>query len=299
MHRCLTEHLATLANKGTILMTDYAPYFEGNYNLRERHPDFETYFGRYRKESERARHDIPCELDLRYGDGPNMSLDIFPQANGLNPVCLFIHGGYWRAMDKQLFSYPANGLTDASVVFISINYALAPEFSLGGIVEQCREAVLWVHRNAEVFGGDPNRIHISGHSAGGHLTAMMLSTNWSQRGAGDLNLAGGIAISGMFDLLPLIETSINDDIKLDREAALRNSPIKFLPENCPPLITAVGADETDEFLRQSREYAKAWQDKGGQVQFMPISGFHHFDVVLEMGRIGSELNDAMITQMVD
>ena len=280
-------------------MINHDPYFESNYNLRERHPDFETYFEQYREESEKARHDIPCELDLSYGNGPNMSLDIFPQANGLNPVCLFIHGGYWRAMDKGLFSYPAIGLSNASIVFVSINYALAPEISLDGIAEQCREAVLWVHRNAENFGGDPNRIHISGHSAGGHLTAMMLSTNWSQRGAKDLHLAGGIAISGIFDLVPLIKTSINDDIKLDREAALRNSPINFLPEDCPPLITAVGAGETDEFLRQSREYAKAWQNKGGQVQFKPISGFHHFDIILEMGRIGSELNDAMITQIYD
>ncbi len=278
-------------------MIDYDPYFEGEYNLRIRHPDYKTYFERYRKESEKARHDFSCEIDLPYGDGPNMSLDIFPQAKGLNPVCLFIHGGYWRAMDKELFSYPATGLSETSVVFVSINYALAPDISLDGIVEQCRESVLWIHRNAAFYGGDPNRIHITGHSAGGHLTAMMLSTNWSQRGAGSLKLAGGIAISGMFDLLPLIKTSINDDIKLDREAALRNSPIEFLPEDCPPLITAVGAGETNEFLRQSREYAETWNSKGGQAQFMPIPGLHHFDVVLEMGRAGSELNNAVLAQM--
>ncbi len=278
-------------------MNYYDPHYEGEYNLRARHPDFETYFGRWREDSEKARRDLPCKLDLPYGDGPNMSLDIFPQSNGLNPVCLFIHGGYWRAMDKELFSYPAIGLSEAGVVFVSINYALAPAISLDGIVEQCREAVLWVHRNAEAYGGDPNRIHISGHSAGGHLTAMMLSTNWSERGAADINLAGGIAISGMFDLVPLIETSINDDIKLDREAALRNSPIGFLPEDCPPLIAAVGAGETDDFLRQSSEYAEAWNGKGGQAQFMPISGLHHFDVVLELGRTGSELNDAALAQM--
>jgi len=278
-------------------MINYDPYYEGQYNLRERHPDFGNYIEQWRKNSERARRDLPCKLDLPYGNDPNTSLDIFPQAKGLNPVCLFIHGGYWRAMDKELFSYPAMGLSNAGVVFVSINYALAPDISLDGIVKQCQEAVLWIYRNAESFGGDPDRIHISGHSAGGHLTAMMLSTNWSERGVADLKLASGIAISGMFDLVPLIETSINNELRLNRDAALRNSPIKFLPEHCPPLLAAVGAGETDEFLRQSREYVEAWKGKGGQAQFMPISDFHHFDVVLEMGRTGSELNDAVLAQL--
>ncbi|MBR46570.1 MAG: esterase [Rhodospirillaceae bacterium] len=278
-------------------MNSYDPHFESEYNLRARHPDFETYFARWQEESDKARRDLPCNLSLPYGNGPNMTLDIFPQSQGLNPVCLFIHGGYWRAMDKELFSYPAIGLNEAGVVFISINYALAPTISLDGIVEQCREAVLWVHRNAEAYGGDPTRIHISGHSAGGHLTAMMLSTNWSERGATDIKLAGGIAISGMFDLVPLIKTSINDDINLDREAALRNSPITFLPKDCPPLIAAVGAGETDEFLRQSREYTEAWNDKDGHAQYLPVPSLHHFDVILELGRSGSELNDAALAQM--
>ena len=200
-------------------------------------------------------------------------------------------------MDKDLFAYPAIGLNDAGVVYVSVNYALAPSITLDEIVEQCRQAVTWVHQNAETHGGDPNRIHISGHSAGGHLTAMMLSTDWTQRGTAEINLAGGIAISGIFDLVPILETSINDGVQLDQVAARRNSPREFLPSNGPPFISAVGADETDEFLRQSREYAEAWNENGGRAQYLPLEGFHHFDVICELGRSGSELNDAVLAQI--
>ena len=278
-------------------MSNFDEYFESEYNLRARHPDFETFFERWRRESEEARRTLPCHLDQQYGDGPNMSLDIFPQSGPSRPILLFIHGGYWRAMNKDLFAYPAIGLNDAGVVYVSVNYALAPSITLDEIVEQCRQAVTWVHQNAETHGGDPNRIHISGHSAGGHLTAMMLSTDWTQRGTAEINVAGGIAISGIFDLVPILETSINDGVQLDQVAARRNSPREFLPSNGPPFISAVGADETDEFLRQSREYAEAWNENGGRAQYLPLEGFHHFDVICELGRSGSELNDAVLAQI--
>ena len=278
-------------------MKKYDDHYEAEYNLRARHPDFETYFERWQSDSTQARNSLPCSLDLQYGDGPNMSLDIFPQPGASHPVLFFIHGGYWRAMDKDAFSYPAVGLNDAGVVFVSINYALAPSVTLDEIVEQTRQAVAWVHRNAEKYGGDPERIHVSGHSAGGHLTAMMLSTDWAKRGAGEIKLAGGIAISGIFDLVPLLETSINDGVQLDRAAAQRNSPSEFVPSSGAPMIAAVGANETDEFLRQSREYAEAWNAQIGNGQYLPLKGFHHFDVVCELGRTGSELNDAVLAQI--
>ena len=278
-------------------MKKYDDHYEAEYNLRARHPDFETYFERWQSDSAHARNSLPCSLDQQYGDGPNMSLDIFPQPGASHPIVLFIHGGYWRAMDKDSFAYPAIGLNDAGVVYVSVNYALAPSVTLDEIVQQCRQAVVWVHQNAEKYGGDPDRIHISGHSAGGHLTAMMLSTDWAKWGAAEIKLAGGIAISGIFELVPLLETGINDGVQLDQTAALRNSPSAFVPSNGPPMIAAVGANETDEFLRQSREYAEAWNAQIGNGQYLPLKGFHHFDVVCELGRTGSELNDAVLAQI--
>ena len=278
-------------------MKKYDDHNEAEYNFRTRHPDFETYFERWQSDSAHARNSLPCSLDQQYGDGPNMSLDIFPQPGASHPIVLFIHGGYWRAMDKDSFAYPAIGLNDAGVVYVSVNYALAPSVTLDEIVQQCRQAVVWVHQNAEKYGGDPDRIHISGHSAGGHLTAMMLSTDWAKLGAAEIKLAGGIAISGIFELVPLLETSINDGVQLDQTAALRNSPSAFVPSNGPPMIAAVGANETDEFLRQSREYAEAWNAQIGNGQYLPLKGFHHFDVVCELGRTGSELSDAVLAQI--
>jgi arylformamidase len=278
-------------------MKNYDAKYEPEFNLRARHPDFEVFVERWRRESEKARKTLECRIGEPYGDGLNMALDIFPCSGPSNPVFIFIHGGYWRAMDKDLFAYPALGFNAAGAVYVSINYALAPAVTLDVIVEQCREAVIWVHRNAAMFGGDPKRIHVGGHSAGGHLTAMMMSTDWTARGSADIALSGGVPISGIFDLLPLIGTSINDDVRLDQEAALRNSPMSFVPENGAPIIAAVGADETDEFVRQSRDYAKAWTAQGGSALFLPIEGLHHFDVVLELGRTGSKLNDAVLSQM--
>ena len=278
-------------------MNEPGRQFESEYNLRERHPDFENFFARWQRESDEARKILACHLDQRYGDGPNMTLDISPLSGSLRPILIFFHGGYWRVMDKEQFAFPAIGLNESGVLFVSINYALAPSVSLDDIVEQCRQAVIWVYRNAEKYGGDARRIHVSGHSAGGHLTAMLLSTDWTQRGLPATLLAGGITISGIFDLIPLLQTSINDDVRLDRESARRNSPMEFPPANGPPLISAVGADETDEFLRQSREYAEAWQDNGGIAQYLPLEGFHHFDVICELGRSGSALNNAVLAQI--
>jgi arylformamidase len=272
--------------------------YESEYNLRARHPDFEQFADRWQRESDEARRKTPArQLDQIYGDGPNMTLDIFPLSGALRPILIFIHGGYWRVLDKEKFAYPALGLNQAGVVYVSINYALAPSVSLDHIVEQCRQAVAWVYRNAEKYGGDPNRIHICGHSAGGHLTGMLLSTDWRQRGLPTTIFAGGIPISGIFDLLPILETSINDDVRLDRESARRNSPMTFVPANGPPLICAVGDGETGEFLRQSREYAEAWAKQGGSAQYLPLKGFHHFDVICQLGRTGSELNDAILAQI--
>ncbi|MBT5676026.1 MAG: alpha/beta hydrolase [Rhodospirillaceae bacterium] len=278
-------------------MNNPGKLYESGYNLRARHPDFEQFVERWQRESDEARLSPDCLLDQRYGDGPNMNLDIFPLAGALRPILIFIHGGYWRAMDKALFTFPAIGLNQAGVVYASINYALAPAVTLDEIVEQSRQAVAWVYQNAEKYGGDPKRIHVSGHSAGGHLTGMMLSTDWAARGLPCLALAGGIPISGIFDLMPILQTSINDDVRLDEESAERNSPMTFVPENGPPMISAVGGGETDEFLRQSKEYAEAWQEKGGSAQYLPLEGFHHFDVICELGRTGSELNDAVLAQI--
>ena len=270
---------------------------EAGYNLRLRHPEFEEYFAAWESESARVRAACACTLDVRYGDGPDMTADLFPAPAGAAPIQVFIHGGYWRAMDKSSHSFPAEAFVAAGGAVVSLNYSLAPAVTLDTIVEQCRRALEWVVDNAERLNGDPRRIFVSGHSAGGHLTAMMLCTDWAARGRPADLVKGGTAISGIFDLAPMMETSINDDIRLDAEAAARNSPILNLPAAGAPLIAAVGAAETAEFVAQNRAFADAWRARGFDAGIMEIEGLNHYTVVMEMGRPGSALTKAALAQM--
>ena len=197
---------------------------EAGYNLRLRHPNFEDYFVVWEAESVRVREAFPCTLDVRYGAGPNMTADLFPAPAAGAPIQVFIHGGYWRAMDKDVHSFPAEGFVAAGGAAVSLNYALAPAVTLDTIVEQCRTAIEWVADNAGRLNGDPDRIFVSGHSAGGHLTAMMLCTDWAARGRPADLVKGGTPISGIFDLAPIMETSINDDVRLDAEYGRAQQP---------------------------------------------------------------------------
>ena len=270
---------------------------EAGYNLRMRHPDFEDYFAVWECRSARVRDTLACTLDVRYGDGPNMTADLFPAPAAGAPIQVFMHGGYWRSLDKDIHSFPAEGFVAAGGAAVSLNYALAPAVTLDTIVEQCRTAVEWIADNAGRLNGDPERIFVSGHSAGGHLTAAMLCTDWTARGRPAGLVKGGTAISGIFDLAPLMETSINDDIRLDAEAAARNSPTRNLPIAGAPLIAAVGAAETPEFVAQNRAFAEAWQARGFEATVMEVEDLHHFNVVMEMGRPGSALTQAALAQM--
>ena len=270
---------------------------EAGYNLRLRHPDHAAHFAVWDAESARVRAALACTLDVRYGPGPDMTADLFPAPAAGAPIQVFIHGGYWRAMDKASHSFPAEGFVAAGAAVVSLNYTLAPAATLDTIVEQCRSALEWVADNAARLNGDAARIFVSGHSAGGHLSAMMLCTDWAARGRSADLVKGGTAISGIFDLAPLMETSINDDIRLDAGAARRNSPIHNLPEAGAPLIAAVGAAETAAFLAQNRAFADAWAARGFDAGTMEIEGLNHYTVVSEMGRPGSALTAAALAQM--
>ena len=266
---------------------------EREYNLREAFPDHPQWFARWADDSAGARQRLPAFLDLRYGSGPKQTLDLFPSENP-RAALLFIHGGYWRALDKGEHSFVAPPLVAQGISVAVINYDLCPQVRIAHIVEQCREAVGWLHQEGSRFGVPARRLVVAGHSAGGHLAAMLLATDWRARGVPDA-LAGAVAISGVFDLEPLLQVSFNADLQLDAAQARALSPVQLEPREPVPLLIAVGADETSEFIRQSWRLWARWPAcrPPGRDRPLLIAARHHFSVLSDLGDPNSVLARAL------
>jgi arylformamidase len=229
--------------------------------------------------SERARGTLEARLGLRYGPTRAEHLDAFPAGRGA-PIHVFVHGGYWRRFAAADFSFVAEPLVATGTAAVVVNYALCPAVSLGEIVRQVRASLAWTFANAAAFGGDPDRITLSGHSAGGHLVAMALATDWE----GDYGLPadlvkGALAISGLFDLAPFPYTYLQPALQLTWDEVRRLSPINALPAAAPPLRIAVGGRESAEFRRQSREFHDLWRARGLEGSLELVAGRDHFTVL--------------------
>ncbi len=263
-------------------MAVYATYdqagLDRQYDNRARVPDFQDYIDRWTETSARAREATRgVELDVAYGPGPRHRLDIFP-AGPEQPVLVFIHGGYWRSLDKSIFSCVAPALNVAGVSVVVINYPLAPAATMDDIVAAVRGAFVWLARRAGGHGLNIARMHVAGHSAGGHLTAMVMSTDWTgldDQLPADL-VKGGCAISGLYDLEPIRLCYLNADLHLDADSARRNSPVHLAPAQAGPLILTVGELESDEYHRQYRVQADAWRTAGHSVTTVGAPGLDHF-----------------------
>jgi arylformamidase len=266
---------------------------EREYNLRLAFPDHPQWFARWADDSAAARLHLAGRLDLRYGSGPKQTLDVFPSENARGAL-LFIHGGYWRALDKSEHSFVAPPLVAQGISVAVINYDLCPQVRIGDIVEQCREAVAWLHREGARFGVPAQRLVVAGHSAGGHLAAMLLATDWRARGLPGA-VAGAVAISGVFDLEPLLQVSFNTDLQLDAAQARAMSPIHLELRDPVPLLVAVGADETGEFIRQSGALWARWPacHHAGRDGPLLIAARHHFSVLSDLGDPNSVLSRAI------
>lgn len=265
-------------------------------NLRGRWPEHAQFFERWARDSAAARESLPCRLDLPYGTTPAETLDFFPAAGGAAaPLLAFIHGGYWQGLDKGDFSYLAPAFVSSGIAFASLNYVLAPAGTIGTMIDQVRRALAWLHRHADAQGIDPGRIVVAGHSAGGHLAAMAVSTDWPAF-APDLPaglLAGGCAISGVYDLEPIRLSYHNKVLNIAPEQARPWSPLRCLPRHARPLLLAVGSEETAEFLRQQAEYAAALAAGGLPCREVPMTGLHHFNAVDALGDRRHGLHEAV------
>ena len=269
---------------------------DAEYNNRAKVKDAMDWIARYGAESARVRAELPMRFDVPYGTHHAERLDVFP-APGPEPapVHVFIHGGYWHRLDKADFSFVARAFREAATVVV--NYGLVPSVDLDELVRQVRASVAWVHANARSFGGDPARLTVSGHSAGGHLVAMLLATEWSRFGAPADVVKAGCAFSGLYDLEPIRLCYLNDVLGLSPETARRNSPVHLKPPSRAPLILAVGADEGPEYHRQTDDLATTWRALGASVDVVDAAGLNHFSIVAELERPDSALARAIRTQM--
>ena len=261
------------------------------YNNTAAVPERDAIVAGWAERSARTRRERPGHLDLRYGDSPRERLDLFLAADPKAPTLAFIHGGYWQMNDKEVTSFLAEGVLPHGINFALIEYTLAPAARLDRIVAEVARSIGWLAEHLGDYGADPARIYISGHSAGGHLTATTMTLP---------AVRGGIAISGLFDLEPIRLNYLNVKLGLDEDEARRNSPILHFPPMAGPLVTAYGTRELPELCRQSIDYAQAWAERGLPGHLLPVDGADHFTILEALadpkGVLTSALLDLVRTQ---
>ena len=255
----------------------------------------------YAAESAATRARLDCALDVRYGPGEKETLDIFPAASSGPgpgaPVHLFIHGGYWRAMDKSDYSFIADAFQPAGATTVVINYDLCPTVTLDTIVEQSNRSIAWTFRNIADYGGDPDRIYVSGNSAGGHLTAMALAHDWEAEGLPADIIKGAAPITGVMDCEPVLDITVNELVRLEPEAARRLSPLRNPPRRALPLLVAVGGAEPRLWIEMSEDYAALCRTHGIECEYLEMPGQDHFDISRAVGDPESPLTRAMLRMM--
>lgn len=277
--------------------TDYRAYtaeqLQQQYSARDAVPEHLQIFQFWQQQSEAYRAVANAVFDLSYGESERQKLDLFLPLTAFKPAPLFIfmHGGYWQAMSKDLFSFIAKELNKHGIAVAILNYDLCPTVTLDEITSQIRQAICWLGHHADEYSINKQQLHLCGHSAGGHLTAAMMATDWQtiEPEFDSSVIRSGLSISGVFELEPLIYTGINQALGLELESARRNSPALASPTLNLPLTLLVGGNESAEFHRQSQQLAKEWGSQGVLTQYESLPGLNHFTMINEFALDNSPL----------
>ena len=271
-------------------------WLEAQYNNRVRVPEHAQHFARWAEASRLVRGKSAGHIDLAYGSGAGETLDIFPATRTSSvaaaPVLVFIHGGYWRSLDKGDFSFIAPALNAAGATVVLPNYALCPKVGIEHIALQMTQALAWVWRHAAQYGGDATRMGLVGHSAGGHLATMLLSCRWKDVDAEmpASPLTAALSVSGLYDLEPLRHVaSLQPDLQLTPASVRRLSPAFFPRPKGGKLFAAVGMDESDEFVRQNALIRDVWGPTAVPV-CETLPGLNHFSAVEGLADARSRLH---------
>ncbi|HEY2348905.1 MAG TPA: alpha/beta hydrolase [Puia sp.] len=261
------------------------------YNTRLQVPDYADYFDRWEILSRKTALENTILKDISFGDHPEERLDIFPSKIPHSKTLVFIHGGYWHLLDKSMFHFLADHFLKYNITTVFINYPLAPNSSIDEIVVSCRKALRWLYDNMTLFNGDSAEIYLLGHSAGGHLASMLMVEEETKY------LRVVISLSGIFRLEPVMLSYLNQSIGMDRENALKNSPVFLDPVNDCSLLLVTGADESDEFIAQSEELYQCWKNKCSTIESLKIPQKNHYSILDAVVEKDSFLRDVIIRLM--
>lgn len=279
-------------------MDDYTAAFERRYNNRAAVPEYAQHFDRWTRLSKTARDELDSDLDIAYGDHPMEKIDIFRAEGRSRALLMFIHGGYWRSLDKRDHSFIATELVKLGVTVALPNYALCPSVTIEEIVQQMLKATAWLYRTGSRYGAFGNSLYVAGHSAGGHLAAMMLAAQWPRYGADlpDKIVEGAMSISGVYDLTPIVNVpSVNTDVRLTEESAIKLSPAFMPPATDAPLYVAVGGKEIEGFRQQHDEIKQRWSQV--IAEDVPCPRDNHFSILETFGNPESDLFKAALRMM--
>ena len=301
MTQTLESHLTTMndANPiGQTSMTTYTPEaLNLQYNNRLLVPECMDILAKWTQDSAKVRQSLPCHLDVPYGKAASHTLDIFPAANSQAPVVVFIHGGYWRTLDKADQSFLAPTLTQQGACVVIPNYSLCPAVTVSDIVLELVQAVSWVYQNIDQYGGDPARITIAGHSAGGHLVAMLLACQWQKVNhtlPSDV-VKNALSISGLFEMQTIQRCPyLQDSLHLTDAEVLRISPAWMPAPPSGQLLSVCGGDESDEFKRHNQLIQTAWGTATVPIS-ETLAGLNHFTMLETLCQRGSRLNDLLMS----
>jgi len=268
---------------GTIIYKEYDQAgLDAEYNNQGKVADFVAYVKEWGALCETAKADFPDIVPYCYDETSGQLLDIiYPteRPEGGCPVQIFFHGGYWKALSKENFTFVARAFADYGIATAIVDYSLIPEVSMEELVRQCRQSIAFLYQHGDALGLDPDNIHISGHSAGGHLTAMCMATDWSEFGDDfpDQIVKSGVGISGLYNLLPIKLCFLQKDLNLEMLTVGRMSPVNLPEPSSGTLHLVVGGKEGDEYLAQSQGMQDAWPDRAQAP--LSLHPYNHFNIM--------------------